>query len=1147
VPLFAKSQREPFSRTGGPDDDTAETAEIIRGAAYTRLRSALEKYLRKRSSGRSFVISGNRGIGKSTMVLAVVEDLLGNSEREREAETTQLTERNRGRGREPAKNPHRLCRPLLVFLSGPDIIREQLRPAAPPALAPAVSVTVAPVPAAQATALLPAPPGAPPPTAPEIPPQVASSDNLLRQIARALHVSLSREFARRFEVTVASRDARPELIEAWAQLGLELSAGAKVPALRRFWDLGGKLEQGVLFQRPFEPDRQGLCELAALDASADAYRIAIGQVSEDNELTLDDNSREESSSWGEQLKTLAAPVAGLLGGAVTGLGVYQLPEGGPAKTWAALGAAVISALTLTFGLAPKRSVKAQAKSKFSPDWQVASLTWRLANVVDRLFRAGVAPVFVIDELDKALPKTEAQDDWLTKQAQELKCLLTERSFFCFLTGREFAEKLHVERAERTYPPSYTMFSEYLFINYLPLELHVYLRDRVRWELTTASSDDVHRDELQAAIFPFVVLFRAEMHPIDIRRELNALIGAGDELKLFSGASLPPADGFALLFQIAIESVLASEEVERRVRKDARFALLAMDAVYYAPRSWRVGSELDASEEMIDAYLRRRRGPEDKAPPDASKVAARSELEPLPPGDRGLLLSCATQVIDLIRQPQALSAVLEQPWFMKRFEAGDHPELKARLKALVEAALPRVSDLLEPKPGSDSILLWRYDADGLQIVADLGEVRRDVRRFHGLRTEVDNQLRAGLGFGVEQLEGEFCLLQHTTKWTAVSFLAASLKGARSVGPSAVQVRANAKALKDYVEVLTLALPRLLLASSICIVLEPAKPLSQSLPSLASTLDFPNLTDDARGARLTRVWAQLWSLIASAETPVAPDHDYGNFLTDWLKKIRAYPRPKPESVDTAFWDGWRKRLDAQVRGATDKGEPGWPDVAWQLARSGRPMLLAERYDATTASAWTQIVLSALSGKPASDEAIYPQVFAAFGLAMLRSPELAAKAAEMARNPDLASLFKRTAVTQERLRLIVIIASEQGERGAAEWAMSRKCVGLVVPQGMAPVLESNLSVLEAAGFDDSWIFVEAAASDPLISSEALLDKWPRLKERWPASRRAQLLPRAPKGAGVVAKAFGNFLTDSNRYVVAATSIDDALQKADDLLRPE
>ncbi|HEY5376464.1 MAG TPA: hypothetical protein VIK01_22445, partial [Polyangiaceae bacterium] len=89
MPLIIKPQREPFARVRGK-------AEIVRGPAFWRLRASIEKYCRGRTLGRSFVISGNRGVGKTTMVLAAIEDLRRQSELER-------GERNLDPGEDPVE------------------------------------------------------------------------------------------------------------------------------------------------------------------------------------------------------------------------------------------------------------------------------------------------------------------------------------------------------------------------------------------------------------------------------------------------------------------------------------------------------------------------------------------------------------------------------------------------------------------------------------------------------------------------------------------------------------------------------------------------------------------------------------------------------------------------------------------------------------------------------------------------------------------------------------------------------------------------------------------------------------------------------------------------------------------------------------
>lgn len=1115
--LVVKPQREPFSRPAGPGD--GEKSDIIRGVAYQRLRAALEKYLRKRSSGRSFVISGNRGIGKSTMVLAVIEDLLVDAEVERKAMRVSAASGASMAAGTADPTAHTLCRPLLVILSGPDVIREQTR--SPPA------------------------PKKDGETPPEPPGKVANSDNLLRQIARALHVSLAREFAQRYELTVATSGARAELIEAWAQLGLELSQGARVQSLSRFWELAGRLEAGVLFAKPFEHDRQGYCELIALEASAAAFRIAIGKVTENDDLTARAQTPDSEVSWGDQLRTLAAPVTGLVGGAVAGLGVHQLTAGTPATTWASLGAALVSGLTLSFGLAPKRTSTAVSTSTFTPDTEVGSLTWRLAGVVDRLFRAGIAPVFVIDELDKVAPPRQGLD-WLSIQAQELKSLLTERAFFCFLTGREFAEKLHVERTERKYPPSYTMFSEYLFVNYVPQELHQHLRDRFeRKDSPPTDSPEEAREALVAAVLPFVLLFRAEMHPIDVRRELNALIVDGDKLQLFTGYDLPPADAFALLFQIAIESVLSTEEVERRVRKDARFALLAIDAVYYAPRSWRVGSTLDIGNVAITEYLNLRRGP-DEATPDEPRPSGDDlpALEPLPPGDLRMLLSCARQVPRLVRQPNDMLPIVEQSWFLDRL--GPPGPERERLKSLIKAALPRLGDLLEPEADSQVKFQWRYDSDGLLVLSDVDmkQVQRDVSRFGDLQ-KVNARLRKEFDFGIEQIEGEFGLLQHTMKWISAVAIAQQLQGASGFGADAVQERTSAKSLSDYLNVVEAGLPRLGYAVILCQALAPTRKLKTALPILASALELQRLADDARAPRIAGAWidyARACNVLLTPEQAAAlADPFSAQDFTKWVIELGALgkgcPHPPLLDVEGQFWAGWGARIQDTQISSRPRTPPNWFDVAWHLARGDKAMVLGDAVDRNVASAWTEILLTARIGAPASDGVQYPPEFAALAAGSLKAWSLAA--ALTPAGSDLTGWFRRQSQESPR-RFVVVVANDRPE-GAVRWTASEHHVALVVGRNSKwlDALGESLIASHSVRAEDTWLLIEANTNELPTSPDTLVELASAFKDLWPPSRRAQLFAHPPKEAGVVARALRSGSVP--RVIVGATSIDDAVQKAD------
>jgi hypothetical protein len=58
-------------------------------------------------------------------------------------------------------------------------------------------------------------------------------------------------------------------------------------------------------------------------------------------------------------------------------------------------------------------------------------------LVDHFRRAGLAPVFVVDELDKI----DHLAQFMETMVKRLKQFMTERSFFCFIAPREYLEHL----------------------------------------------------------------------------------------------------------------------------------------------------------------------------------------------------------------------------------------------------------------------------------------------------------------------------------------------------------------------------------------------------------------------------------------------------------------------------------------------------------------------------------------------------------------------------------------------------------------------------------------------------------------------------------------------------------------------------------
>lgn len=328
-------------------------ARVMQGRAYKQLRDDLVRYCRGEVSGRSFVVSGHRGAGKTTLVLALVEEL--------RAMAAGAVASPAADSRDPV---HAIRRPFLVHVSAPDVYGRPVDPTA------------------SSTNL---------------------GDELLQHLSRKLHFAAGDEFVRAFrERALALSDSNPakqELLAASGQLAMELRAGARLEPIRRFWLLADAMRSGIL-GGPALPGSEdsGVRELIALDASAEAYQIAIGKVASEEER----GSKQDSAAavdWTAALKSFVAPVAALVGG-VAGAGVGVARNFSVGGALGASGVGVALALILTQSIAPQRSASRTDRYRFEPDTRVGSLAWRLPRTIDLLFAAGLAPVIVVDELDK---------------------------------------------------------------------------------------------------------------------------------------------------------------------------------------------------------------------------------------------------------------------------------------------------------------------------------------------------------------------------------------------------------------------------------------------------------------------------------------------------------------------------------------------------------------------------------------------------------------------------------------------------------------------------------------------------------------------------------------------------------------------------
>jgi hypothetical protein len=715
-------------------------AHFIKSKAYDTLLRELTRYVKGEVPGRSFLIAGHRGAGKTSLVRQVVEDL-NRSIIDKAVEAAKAKDGDKGRMLDQQ-------RPLLVKLHGPSLLPAPVKQAEPapqkPAPAkrtaakagPKVTIEVTSTEAASgqaaaehAEAEKPAPP------APDL------TMTALEQITVALYRALAAEFGRSFtnhardEIYQAERAGRPraqvaDYLEIAGQFTLELDNVPRPGTLRAFYRRLGRVDAGVLW--PFEVgaallqtglNDRGIREIVALSTAAQAFEVCSGTV-KSTQTDKDSRSRESSveTKGAAELKDVVNKVAGLAVGAGAGAGALSLHFGTPAAI--VLGVAVWLLGTLTFNWTSKRTAKAERSLDYTfvRNRDKQSLERDLPLVIERVRGAGLAPVFMLDELDKL-------DDAATSIGiliKNLKHLTTDFGCFCFLTDRKYYDELMDKVEREAFPVEHTYFSHFLFILPHPDRFLVFLRDITTWVSATpagsASPPDTV-DEAARSIFGLFVLHRSKLNMAEVLRELAEQCDAAGRLWQ-SPADLKRLEyTFAASIQLAIGLILKRDGIRQRIEAEPRFMQWAIDALYLLSRAWekkKAKVKLDRAA-IVECLLERSGAPPAKRGEDPEQRLLRTGMGPLD--------------LDLIdRSVQAFAELL-----------------LSSVKLKGELSKDRRSDMAEIIPPQDLIKRVRrtrqfefiYDMYGEEVL--VREKLRNALAAADLPTEIKKQIDDPLEF------------------------------------------------------------------------------------------------------------------------------------------------------------------------------------------------------------------------------------------------------------------------------------------------------------------------------------------------------------------------------------------------------------------
>ena len=533
---------------------------LAESAASRQLQRILRRYLQRKVKGRSILISGHRGSGKTTLVRKAVQEAKGWAAQ-------------RGENRIP----------LLISLHGPDLLptsetaREQ--------------------------------------TEGNLDIDGEDHHRVLKRITVGLYRALGKEMSFAFRRQVTKFVGKPKAVpgnrsavfipndlgELAAHFELTLDGHLELDELRELWRKMDGLTRGILFPEPKLAD-QGIREIVALASAAKAYRRITGRE-ESRRLQSSTDHQEEERRWapGNSSPNLQETLFGLFSGTAIGVSILQnYPLAGIAAVATAIATRSLSRLRLEV----KRRTVAQ-EILFFPDTSPATLERELPILIDRLDMAGLSPVFLIDELDKV----EQLQTRMVEVIHHLKHLAAAGGFFCFLTDRDYFEEIRRRSIHYPYPREHTYFNDRLFMLHRPSDLRQYLARALKTDMKTG-------DRMALGMLSYALLCRSCLHPVDLRRELRRLADGEGFFELDVDAIRSrPGDRLAITIQLAVELILDAPENRERLELDPNIGQPLYDTLYYPHRRWVAGHrELEVSRDALQRYLATRMHPVGSLPP-----------------------------------------------------------------------------------------------------------------------------------------------------------------------------------------------------------------------------------------------------------------------------------------------------------------------------------------------------------------------------------------------------------------------------------------------------------------------------------------------------------------------------------------------------
>jgi hypothetical protein len=1046
----------------------AELPPLIESDAYRQLVHELRRYCNGEVSGRSFLIAGHRGSGKTTLVSSAFEALL--------------------------REDLRVMRPLLVVLQGPTLL-----PGTKEELPLAMDGTG------------------------EANRRLTEMENVLVQITLGLHRALARTAIIAYREHVERAAHNPgelrDLLELAAELQLELDQYSGKARLREIWRRGQALPEGVLFRdssrnpftsfgTPLRPDDQGFRELVGLSSVCEAYRRISGKISRKDESKAGASEKAERSfEVDAKGKDLTTPLIAALTGGAVGAGTLVANQ----KPAVAALAGVVTALgamvagKISFSRTRQRS--ASLEDLFIPDLSVATLDRILPVLIDRLRDAGIAPVFVIDELDKV----DALSTRIQDMIQRLKKLVAENACFCFLADRRYFEEMRQRTVRTPYSLEYTYFTHQIFVTFRHTDMRAYLENKILRKPMPVDGQDrdaarrVAEEQADYEVLPRILMHGAQMHPIDLLRQLSHLRSVDGTVALEPGALRTRRRYLLeLMLQLGIEMQLEQEAMQEELDRRPAFRRLAHDAVYFVSREWEKDEEQlvlkDDARKAFETYLIGRMaldGAHAPAAPMPAPAAAPLPAEPAPapaseaPKPPDVPLISVEDLSFLWRTVQALAKVLAMPQTLQH-----HYQEKGLSTVVLDAVSSAVGlgPLLEEIHEQPGVYRWRFRRSGRQVVAVVGPPEtaaleplwtphiRAIRDFESaLRVATDGAVDPST------LSSMLGILPTSPAWPSVATAVSRLETMAERKMDHPEKEEDIAAVGAFFEILQQNAAAVATAVFCAHVLSAWSQVARdrvldAMEKMSAVLGLRALRPEQVVERITSLHDALVPHLdpTVVKRPVGDAAAWIEWMNGLKQGVKLRDGVKQEMVDTAVktaWEQWRTRL----QGGTPPPTADLHMLICAINGTGPAVVLKLPIESMTLRDWSWAFYLAVTREPAPDKRTPPSWLALAALQELGWGERLSALTQRGQRVDL-PLFGEVQPPSDEVRSI------------QDWKMPA-----TAPRGgPAALIATQAATPDKAPLSEGWLRATSYAALVLR-----VDELANLQKLW-HEQREDLLPR-------------------------------------------